>query len=915
MAEAPTASPRVDAHIGQYEVIRQLGEGGMGVVYLARDTRLGRRVAIKVLRTQDKELTRRFIIEARTTARCTHENIVIIHEAGEHNASPFMVLEYLEGKALSDYLASDPPTIPHAVEIMVSVVRALARAHEQGIVHRDLKPDNIFITDTGTVKVLDFGIAKLLEREPLSGTLSQLNKSVRTSIMAEMPAATRATGIAGTAGYMAPEQWFTPDALDHRADIWAVGCTLLELVTGRNPLMEMGTPEAVAQFLASTAPMPTALELGATVPRRLSEVIARCLEKKRESRYGDASTLLKDLEPFLPGRREALDAPVEMGPFAGLRAFQEEDAARFFGRTKELGTVLSRLRDTPLMATVGPSGAGKSSFLRAGLIPALKNSGHLWEVLIYRPGRTPLTTLAEHLRPMMQFFSEAGEVGMGQLSKADIVERLQREPGFLGSVLRAQCRARGSKLLLLIDQFEELYTLGAPSEERQALTSSLLGAADDAAAPVRVVLSVRADFLGRTTEDPDFVSRLSKGLFFLGPPSEEGLREALVRPAEMMGYRFERTAIVDEMIQFLDGTPNGLPLLQFTAAQLWEARDPQRRLLTTQAYQGMGGVSGALVSHADRVYHHLPADLQILCRNLFMHLVTAEHTRAIRSMSELAEIAGDDRALARLVEELVESRLWVVTTRSGEATVEIVHESLITSWPSLRRWLDESHEDSVFIDQLMTAANQWLGKRRDSGLLWRGEMVDELEHFLRRYRGHLPPVAREFSEAVQRNDQRAARVRRGLVIGAVTVLAAMLFVVSIGLYNVNQAKQQADENARIAQQRLEQQIQAERQRQEAEALQAKAEEKSGILEKEVELSAEELARKNEQLEVALQISQERQKAATEAQLRAERSEQAALRATERAEKSAEELKKLLDKERARAERLDKQIGTLVEDLK
>ena len=153
----PGNGPKPGAIINQYELIRELGAGGMGTVYLARDTKLGRKVAIKILNSNHPELTQRFIVEARATARCSHENIVIIYEVGEFAAQPYMVLEFLQGSVLTD-LVHGGKRLPagRTVELMVPVARALACAHEQGIVHRDLKPDNIFVTETGTVKVLDF---------------------------------------------------------------------------------------------------------------------------------------------------------------------------------------------------------------------------------------------------------------------------------------------------------------------------------------------------------------------------------------------------------------------------------------------------------------------------------------------------------------------------------------------------------------------------------------------------------------------------------------------------------------------------------------------------------------------------------------------------------------------------------------
>jgi serine/threonine protein kinase len=166
-AEPPEhALPGPGEAIGQYEIIRELGRGGMGAVFLARDTRLGRRVAVKFLQTTSPTLADRFILEARATARCHHDNIIVIHEVGKHRGNPYMVLEYLRGSPLDELVGNGRRLPPgRAVELIVPVVRALVCAHEHGIVHRDLKPENIFVTESGTVKVLDFGIAKVVQDE------------------------------------------------------------------------------------------------------------------------------------------------------------------------------------------------------------------------------------------------------------------------------------------------------------------------------------------------------------------------------------------------------------------------------------------------------------------------------------------------------------------------------------------------------------------------------------------------------------------------------------------------------------------------------------------------------------------------------------------------------------------------------
>jgi serine/threonine protein kinase len=927
VAPHPAAAARAQAkiqkfepgsRIGQYEIIRELGQGGMGVVFLARDDRLGRRVAIKFLQTGSADLTNRFLVEARATAQCSHENIVVIHEVGEMEGSPFMVLEYLQGQTLSQVIKKSgalPPT--RAVELIASVVRALACAHEQQIVHRDLKPDNIVLTDSGTVKVLDFGIAKVLRDEHrVQAVAGEIGAGAMGSADLRAPAR---SGIIGTMAYMSPEQWGL-GTVDARTDIWATGIILSQMLTGAHPL-ERFEPDPYGFVMQLDKPMPSIREAVPTLPVELAKVVDACLAKKHDDRLPDAASLLRGLEPFLPGRYSARpSAQIESGPYAGLRSFQEEDAGRFFGREREISALVTRIQEWPLLATVGPSGVGKSSFVRAGVVPALKASGEGWEALVVRPGRDPLGALASLLAPMVGTSSTVGD-DLG--AQKELAARLAAEPGYFGSALRSTGRRAGKKLLLFIDQFEELYTLVPELAARRAFTACLAAAADDATSPVRVIVSIRADFLGRVAEDPHFMNELAKGLFFLGPPSAEGLREAIVQPAEMAGYRFETPAIVDEMLHHLESTPGALPLLQFTAAQLWELRDPRRKLLTKASYEAMGGIAGALVTHADRVIAKLTSDVQSLARWLFPHLVTPERTRAVRDLSELREIAPSQGDLQRLIDHLVDSRLLVVQTSGGGATtVEIVHESLIGTWPTLRRWLDESHEESVFLDQLWAAAKQWQANKRARGLLWGGDIVDELARFKRRYRGELPDVVRAFSDAVFDHKARGARRRRRILSGAAVVGVGLLAAAGVALVLIHNAQKAAESNEVVAkraegeaQRRLHEVENKERERQKAEALQRVAEKETAKAKTQVELTNEELATKNKELTDALGHAKEQRERAEESQARAEASAWAAKQAKEDAQRSAAETAKLLKKERERADRLDAQLGTLVEMLR
>ncbi|WP_338865609.1 serine/threonine-protein kinase [Myxococcus stipitatus] len=788
--------------IQHYELIRPLGSGGMGTVFLARDTRLGRRVAIKLLLTEDAQFAQRFLLEARTTARCSHENIVIIHEVGEVQGSPYMVLEYLQGQPLNKLLKSSPRLPPpRAVELMSPVLRALSCAHAHQIVHRDLKPENIIVTDSGTIKVLDFGIAKVIQGDEPRGEMAPRSLLEGLRLLPsqgkqdDAPQLTRQGALMGTLPYMSPEQWGNGIPVDHRTDIWAVGIMLFRMLTGRHPLEPLRGPQLMVTAHLDE-PMPLIRSVLPDVPVELASAIDRCLLKHKEQRFPDAVSVLRALEPFLPGRYTP-DAGLDESPYAGLGSFQESDSARFFGRTRETAALVNRLQDQPLVAVVGPSGAGKSSFVRAGVVPVLKRSGVPWESLIIRPGRDPLGALATMVAPLV---TSSPTLEEDLRKQQQIAAHLRSQPGYVGAVLRARARRERRRIVLFIDQFEELYTLVPDVRERRAFTACLSGIADDATSPIRVVLSVRSDFLDRVQEDERFMSELAPGLFFLTTPQKEGLRDALVQPAEMAGYRFESPAMVDQMIQHLETTPGALPLLQFAAMRLWEARDPSRRLLTESAYQQLGGISGALATHADSVLAGMSLQERALARGAFLRLVTPERTRAIVSLEELRELTRDGDELQRIIDSLVQARLLVIQTGQGTtgSSVELVHESLISGWPTLKRWLDEGQEDAAFLEQLRSAARQWQAKSRDSGLLWRGEMADEARRFQRRFRGELPATQRAFLDAVSAQATRLARLKRAFIVGAVALLTLLFTAAAVALVFIREAQQEAENQAVIA---------------------------------------------------------------------------------------------------------------------
>jgi eukaryotic-like serine/threonine-protein kinase len=277
--------------LGPYEIVSPLGAGGMGEVYRARDLRLGRDVAIKVLPASfagDSERLRRFEQEARAIAALNHPNILAIHDIGSHDGGPFLVTELLEGETLRERLRGGALPVRKALDVAIQLAHGVAAAHEKAIIHRDLKPANISLTEDGRVKILDFGLAKLVERE--EGGLSESQSPTRT---ASPIAQTEAGVVLGTAGYMSPEQVRGKPA-DARSDIFALGAILYEMLSGQRAFEKDSSADTMAAILREEPP-----ELageGKKIPPAVDRIVRHCLEKNPTERFQSARDLRFDLE-------------------------------------------------------------------------------------------------------------------------------------------------------------------------------------------------------------------------------------------------------------------------------------------------------------------------------------------------------------------------------------------------------------------------------------------------------------------------------------------------------------------------------------------------------------------------------------------------------------------------------------------
>ncbi len=269
--------------LGPYELAASIGAGGMGEVYRAHDARLGRDVAIKIISAsfaQDAGRVNRFEQEARAAAALNHPNILAVYDIGTHDGSPYIVSELLEGSTLRDRLREGPLPMRKVADYALQIARGLAAAHDRGIVHRDLKPDNIFITNDGRVKILDFGLAKLTRQDTGVEDLTRTIQSEPGMIL-------------GTVGYMSPEQVRGKDA-DARADLFSFGAVLYEMVSGLRAFKGDSSADILSAILKEEPP--DLVEVNASVSPALDRIVRHCLEKSPAERFQSAHDLAFDLE-------------------------------------------------------------------------------------------------------------------------------------------------------------------------------------------------------------------------------------------------------------------------------------------------------------------------------------------------------------------------------------------------------------------------------------------------------------------------------------------------------------------------------------------------------------------------------------------------------------------------------------------
>jgi WD40 repeat protein/DNA-binding SARP family transcriptional activator len=443
--------------------------------------------------------------------------------------------------------------------------------------------------------------------------------------------------------------------------------------------------------------------------------------------------------------REGEAAPL-VCPYKGLATFDFADAEYFFGREQLVAELVARLVGAPLLGVVGPSGSGKSSVVRAGLLPALAGGvlpgSDGWARAVIRPGEHPLAELRRAAR------------------------KLAREQG----------------RLLVVDQFEELFTACRDEDERAEFVEGLVRRATDRDGRTVVALVIRADFYGRCADYPGLSALLGANHVLVGPMSRDELRRAIERPAQRVGLSVE-PELVDALLADVEGQPGALPLLSTALLELWRESDRPRLRLAT--YARSGGVEGAVARLAEAAFVGLEPERQAIARTLLLRLADEDESGAtVRRRIALDDL---DDAAAVVAGHFADRRLLTVS----DGTVEVAHEALLREWPRLRGWLDEDAQGRRVHRTLGAAARAWEADGRDPGGLYRGARLAAALDWAAGHDAELDATERAFLTDSRRTSGRAQRRLRMALAGVTVLLGLAVIAGAIALDQRGNARAEA----------------------------------------------------------------------------------------------------------------------------
>jgi serine/threonine protein kinase/WD40 repeat protein/DNA-binding winged helix-turn-helix (wHTH) protein len=764
-----------------YRLIELIGKGSTGEVWRTNQASTGRDVALKLIRPElanDADFIRRFEVEAQLIASLEHPHIVPLYDYWRDPSGAFLVMRMLRGGSAADRLRCQGPWPLGAVAALVEQAGgALSVAHRAGVIHRDVKPSNVLLDDDGNAYLADFGVA------------------VQAGSSVDDPSA-------GSPAYAAPEQ-LRRMSLDHTVDVFALAVTAWELLCGRLPYQA----QTITTLLVARDddPLPSVRVFRPDLPAELDEPLRRATAVQPSQRYQQVMAFVEAFRtatmatpaPGFPGVRRLTETVVPRrdtpNPYKGLRPFGVGDTEDFYGRDHLVEQLADGLTAHRFVAAVGPSGAGKSSLVRAGLLPALRQ-GRLpgsasWFTVTMLPGANPFEEL------------EAALLHIAVNPPASLLEQLDSGGTGISRAIKRTLPEDGATLLVVIDQFEELFTQSDPAVAGRFI-AGLTAAVADPHTPIRVVVTLRADFYDRPLNDHRLADLLTAATVPVGAMSPDELEAAITRPAQRVDVSVE-SPLVAELVAQATGQPAALPLLQYVLTELFAHRAGQ--VLTMASYRELGGLSGAIAQRAESIYLGLDDPAREAARVLFGRLVTLGEGTADtrrRTLRRDLEAGEHGHETATVIEAFGQGRLLAFDRdpSTRQATVEIAHEALLIQWPRLRRWIVDDRDTLHGLSAVAAGALTWDGSGRQPADLLRGARLQAALELEDAHHDRLTPVERQFvGESHRQLTAEQARHRRqnrrltGLLAGAAVFLVAALVAGLFAFQQRNQADRRASE--------------------------------------------------------------------------------------------------------------------------
>ncbi|MEN8235151.1 MAG: protein kinase, partial [Actinomycetota bacterium] len=733
-----SADIRPGRSVRGYELREEVGAGSIGTVYRAFQSSIGREVALRVVDPNlagEPEFIRRFSEEARVVAALEHPRIVPLYDFWRDPAGAFLVMRWMDGGDLTERLGRpwEPAELGRVFEHLAD---ALGYAHSAGVVHRRIRPSNVLFDADGNAYLADIGLA--------------------------FPGLTAPDRRPGDEPPSPPELVYG-ERPSVASDIFDLGVLLAEAASGA-PYRGVDTP----------------LETG------IREVVHVATAANPADRYPDMAAFRSALVEAIGPTTAPAPRRVRRNPYKGLAPFDEGDRADFYGRDDVTETLVDTVGANGLVAVIGASGSGKSSVVMAGLVPELRDGAlpgsDEWSIVCMVPGTDPFD----------EFYTGLRSAAVGHAMSP--IEDPSHE---LSHAFAASLEGPSSRALLIVDQFEEVFSSDVDDATRTRFLDNLAALADDPSCRIRVVFTMRADFSDRALTHPRLGTRIVESSVLLAPMRPEQVEDVIRRPAARVGVQVE-PGLVTEIVRDIAAAPASLPLLQYVLAELFERRVEDR--LTVSAYRSLGGVQGVLERRAEATYAALGADTQRACRQLFLRMVhIGDHGEQTRRRLPLTELRGLDRraAVEDALEAFAAARLLTYDrdpiTRTP--TVEVAHETVIENWVRYRVWIEEARADLLAHRRLSAAAATWAESGEDPAyLLVEGPLaaaldltvgdrisLNELEaRFVDESRRSAEVQQQIEAERRRREVAAEERSRRRLIVGAAaSVVAVAVAVIAI----------------------------------------------------------------------------------------------------------------------------------------